>query len=145
MAKGVQYSLAVPHSALLYKVLGEFCAVHQEVKRTSEPWFVVIGWLGMSFNAPNVSPKTRYSSSFIPYIVMISKVECDAIQNFSGIRSRCLSYYRFKVTSPRRRSRMSSISLKYFYFLAACLPRVPIYWHELHIIAKVYHPARFCH
>lgn len=33
MAKGKQYSLAVPHLPILYKVLSEFRAVHEEVKR----------------------------------------------------------------------------------------------------------------
>lgn len=37
MAKGKQYSLAIPHLHLLYKVFGEFCAIHGEVEGHTGP------------------------------------------------------------------------------------------------------------
>lgn len=50
MAKGKRYSLFAPDLALLHKVMGEFCVVHGEVKRTYRPWTLVIGWLGVYFS-----------------------------------------------------------------------------------------------
>lgn len=37
MAKGKKYSLAIPHLALLYKALGEFCGVYGKVKSHMDP------------------------------------------------------------------------------------------------------------
>lgn len=50
MAKGKRYSLFLTHLTLLHRVLGEFCVVHGEVKRTYGPWTLVIGWLGVYFS-----------------------------------------------------------------------------------------------
>lgn len=64
MAKGNWYSLIVPHLALMYKLLGEFCVIHEEVKTTYEwPWSIVIRYLGMYF--PQMQGKFMLMACFL--------------------------------------------------------------------------------
>lgn len=41
MARGVQYTLAIPHLAYLYKVLGDFVKEHGQLAQTCNPRSVV--------------------------------------------------------------------------------------------------------
>lgn len=68
MARGKQYSLAIPYLAYAYQTLGEFQATLCDVKRTYGPWALVLGWLGMYFpQAHNKCVRrTRFSLSFTP-------------------------------------------------------------------------------
>lgn len=79
MAKGKQYSLVVPFLALAYRVLEEFQATSEEVKRTYAPWSLVMGWLAMHF--PWTHNKfmlwTRCNLSFVSCIAPFSKAESD--------------------------------------------------------------------
>lgn len=49
MLKGYHYSLVIPHSALLHKVLGDLCVMYGDAKRTYGLWSMVTGRLGLYF------------------------------------------------------------------------------------------------